>query len=140
MISLFKRLNKEKGTALLFATHDLEAMIDFVERVIVLYGGVMVEEFPISRLWESRHPHTVELVRYFGFLKNKFTDDILNSYNFNAKNRSINQGLGGCVFVQQCQRHRILGNPDICIRSMPALEEIDNEHCVACHFIQKVVE
>ncbi len=140
MLALFKKLNEEKGTALLFATHDLEAMIDFVDRVIVLYGGALVESFPISRLWETRHPHTVELVRYHGFLKNKFTEEVLAPYNVENKDRIIGKDGGGCVFAHQCQRFRILGNPDLCVDSRPPLEQVGSEHLVACHFSGKVVE
>jgi ABC-type glutathione transport system ATPase component len=140
MLALFKQLNERKGTALLFATHDLEAMIDFVTRVIVLFGGTLVESFPISSLWETRHPHTVELVRYYGFLKNKFTDNDLAPYNVENKGRISNLEKNGCIFAHQCQRFRILGNPDICIDEKPSLVQIDNDHFVACHFSGKVVE
>jgi oligopeptide transport system ATP-binding protein len=140
MLALFKKLNEEKGTALLFATHDLEAMIDFVDRVIVMYGGMQVESFPIGKLWESLHPHTVELVRYFGFLKNKFTDEVLAPYILENKNRVLSEDRGGCRFATQCQRHRKLGYPDICNATSPLLEEMDSGHFVACHFKEKAVE
>jgi len=140
MLSLFKRLNKEKGTALLFATHDLEAMTDFVERVIVLYGGTIVEEIPIESLWGARHPHTVELVRYHGFLKNKFTDDALASYNNESKDRIVDITNSGCVYAGQCQRYRILGKPSACTEEQPQLKRIDIDHSVACYFADKVVE
>jgi ABC-type glutathione transport system ATPase component len=140
MISLFDRLNREKGTALLLATHDLEAMTGFVQRVLVLYGGFLVECLPIEKLWEPRHPHTVELVRYHGFLKNMFTEGVLSSYNFENKDRVVQDCIGGCVFIHQCQRFRLLGNPGMCVEKQPALEEVDISHKAACHYHGKVVE
>jgi peptide/nickel transport system ATP-binding protein len=140
MLSLIGKLNSEKGTALLFATHDLEAMIDFVERVVVLYGGRMVEDIPIELLWEARHPHTVELVRYHGFLKNKFTEDDLSSYNSENKERFFDSKAGGCIFVRQCQRFKALNYPSICIETEPELTEARERHRVACHFKEKVIE
>jgi peptide/nickel transport system ATP-binding protein len=140
MLALFKGLNSENGTALLFATHDLEAMIDFVDRVIVLYGGFLVEQLPIERIWEARHPHTVELVRYHGFLKNRFTDDVLMSYNSEEKERTIDFAGAGCIFAHQCQRFRVLGYPSQCVDKQPSLQKLDGGHSVACHFAEKVVE
>jgi peptide/nickel transport system ATP-binding protein len=140
MLSLFRKLNTEKGTALLFATHDLEAMIDFVGRVVVLFGGHLVEDLPIELLWEARHPHTVELVRYHGFLKDKFTETVLLSYNSENKESSLDSTAGGCIFARQCQRFRVMDFPSICIEKQPELIKSGERHWVACHFGDKVIE
>jgi len=139
MMALFDRLNKEKNMAFLFATHDLEAISGFVNRVIVLYGGVIVEQLPIDRLWEAVHPHTLELVRYHGFLKNRLTMDTLSSYNTADREGSANPEHG-CIFVNNCQRYRLLGKPKLCLEVKPSLNEVANGHRAACHFNDKVVE
>jgi ABC-type oligopeptide transport system ATPase subunit len=138
-ISLFDKLNKEKGTAILFATHDLEAMAGFIQRVIVLFGGAVVEKFPINKLWQVRHPHTLELVRYHGFLKNMFTEKELSSYNKSIDGQTIDN-KDACVFVNYCQRYRLMEKPEICRQRQPALEQIEGEHYAACHFKGEVVE
>jgi ABC-type glutathione transport system ATPase component len=138
-ISLFERLNQEKGTAILFATHDLEAMAGFISRVIVLFGGAVVEKFPFDRLWQTRHPHTLELVRYHGFLKNMFTEKELSSYNKTKEEYAI-ENKDACVFVNYCQRYRLAGKPEACRKSQPALEQIEGEHYVACHYRGEVIE
>ena len=138
-ISLFEKLNQEKGTAILFATHDLEAMAGFIKRVIVLFGGAVVEEFPFERLWQTCHPHTVELVRYHGFLKNIFTEKELSSYN-KTKDEYAVGNQDACVFINYCQRYRLAGKPEVCRKSQPALEQIEGEHYAACHYKGKVIE
>jgi ABC-type oligopeptide transport system ATPase subunit len=138
-ISLFERLNREKGTAILFATHDLEAMAGFIQRVIVLFGGVVVEKFPFDRLWQTCHPHTVELVRYHGFLKNIFTEKELSSYN-KTKDEHAVENKEACVFINYCQRYKLSGKPEACRSSQPALEQIESEHYAACHLRGKVIE
>lgn len=139
MMALFERLNKEKNMAFLFATHDLEAISGFVERVIVLYGGVVVEKLPIDRLWEAVHPHTLELVRYHGFLKNRLTMDTLSSYNTADKEGSANPEHG-CIFINNCQRFRLLGKPKLCLEAKPSLSQVAPGQFAACHFNDKVVE
>lgn len=138
-ISLFEKLNRERGTAILFATHDLEAMAGFIQRVIVLFGGAVVEKFPFDRLWQTCHPHTVELVRYHGFLKNVFTEKELSSYNKTKDERAV-ENQEACVFVNYCQRYRLAGKPEACRKSQPVLEQIEGEHYAACHFKGKVIE
>ena len=138
-ISLFERLNREKGTAILFATHDLEAMAGFIQRVIVLFGGTVVEQFPFERLWQTCHPHTVELVRYHGFLKNIFTEKELSSYN-KTKDEHAVENRDACVFINYCQRYKLAGKPEACRLSQPALEQIEGEHYAACHLRGKVIE
>ena len=140
ILSLFERLNTEKQMALLIATHDLEAMLEVVDRVIVLYGGVVVEMFPVSRLWDAAHPHTLELVRYHGFLKNKLTADVLSSYTSRAQNPATGGIETGCVFADNCQRYRVLGMPKECSEKQPPLTEIAPGHKTACYFHDKVVE
>ncbi|MCD6161518.1 MAG: ABC transporter ATP-binding protein [candidate division Zixibacteria bacterium] len=140
ILSLFEKLNKEKNLALLIATHDLEAMLEIVNRVIVMYGGIIVEMLPIEQLWECCHPHTVELVRYHGFLKNKLTVDVLSSYNSKTKDLSAESIKTGCVFVNNCQRYQILGKPEICREKQPPLTDNGNEHKTACYFYNKVEE
>lgn|GEM_PF-1075515 len=139
IISLFQKLNCEKGTAILFATHDLEAMEGFIQRVIVLFGGVVVEKFPFERLWEVRHPHTLELVRYHGFLKNLFTDKELSSYN-KTKDERVIENKDACVFINYCQRYRLSGKPEACRTIQPELERVDEGHYAACHLRDKVLE
>ena len=140
ILSLFEKLNKEKNVAFLIATHDLEAMVEVVERVVVLYGGVIIEEFPIKRFWEVCHPHTVELVRYYGFLKNKLTADVLTSYNTGAKVLSIENTGTGCVFIDNCRRYQLLGKQDECLAKQPSLLTVEYDHKSACYFYNKAVE
>ena len=138
-ISLFEKLNAERGTAILFATHDLEAMTGFIQRVIVLFGGAVVEKFPIDRLWQVCHPHTLELVRYHGFLKNMFTQKELLSYNQTIDRHTVDNKYG-CVFIDYCQRYSLLGMPKDCQNSQPELKQVLGEHYTACHHKDEVKE
>ena len=44
MLQLFKDINNEIGSAILFITHDLDVIAEMAQRVIVMYQGRIVEE------------------------------------------------------------------------------------------------
>jgi oligopeptide/dipeptide ABC transporter ATP-binding protein len=49
----------ERGSALLFITHDLAVVATVCERVLVMYGGRVVESGPVHEVFTSpRHPYT----------------------------------------------------------------------------------
>ena len=49
----------ERGAALLFITHDLAVVASVCERVLVMYGGRIVEAGPVREVFTNpRHPYT----------------------------------------------------------------------------------
>jgi oligopeptide/dipeptide ABC transporter ATP-binding protein len=49
----------ERGAALLFITHDLAVVATVCERVMVMYGGRIVESGPVKEVFTNpRHPYT----------------------------------------------------------------------------------
>jgi oligopeptide/dipeptide ABC transporter ATP-binding protein len=49
----------ERGAALLFITHDLAVVATVCERVLVMYGGRIVETGPVQEVFtDPRHPYT----------------------------------------------------------------------------------
>ncbi|CAH1653770.1 Ni(2(+)) ABC transporter ATP binding subunit NikE [Hyphomicrobiales bacterium] len=55
-IDLFKQIQAARGTAFLFVTHDLRLVHRFCERVIVMDGGRIVENVPVTRPLHFTHP------------------------------------------------------------------------------------
>jgi peptide/nickel transport system ATP-binding protein len=63
MLALIDRLVAEEGSALLFITHDLAVVSGRCERVLVMYGGRIVESGPTAAVFASpRHPYTAGLL------------------------------------------------------------------------------
>ena len=59
VLALIRQLVTEDGMGLLLISHDLGLMRDQVERVMVMYGGAVVESAPIKALFGMRaHPYT----------------------------------------------------------------------------------
>jgi peptide/nickel transport system ATP-binding protein len=63
MLRLIDRLVDEEGSGLLFITHDLAVVSGLCERVLVMYGGRIVESGPTADVFAApRHPYTAGLL------------------------------------------------------------------------------
>src|SRR5438045_6549389 len=59
-------LKHDLGFAVLFITHDLSLLLEFADRVAIMYAGELVETAPARTLGErARHPYTLGLLRSF---------------------------------------------------------------------------
>ncbi len=59
ILGLLERIRRERGTALLLVSHDLDVVASRVDRVLVMYAGRVVEEAPADRLFQrAAHPYT----------------------------------------------------------------------------------
>ena len=64
VIALLRRLNAEKGTAILLITHSIAVVASLCERIVVMYAGRVVEDGPADRLLrDPRHPYTWSLLQ-----------------------------------------------------------------------------
>jgi len=63
ILELIKELQAELGMGLVMVTHDLGVVAETVDRVIVMYGGSVMEEGPVQGIFdEPRHPYTRALL------------------------------------------------------------------------------
>jgi oligopeptide/dipeptide ABC transporter ATP-binding protein len=63
IIELVKRLRDELGMAIIWITHDLGIIAGLADRVMVMYGGLVVEEVPVVELYTNpQHPYTIALL------------------------------------------------------------------------------
>ncbi len=63
IVELVKRLRDELGMAIIWITHDLGIIAGLAQRVIVMYGGFIIEEAPVKELYaHPEHPYTLGLI------------------------------------------------------------------------------
>ncbi len=63
ILELLADLKKRLGTSILMITHDLGVIAETAERVLVMYGGEIVEEAPVRVLFDdAHHPYTEGLM------------------------------------------------------------------------------
>ena len=63
ILELLADLQRRLGTAVLLITHDLGVIAEVARRVVVMYGGEVVEEAPVAELFaRAHHPYTEGLL------------------------------------------------------------------------------
>ena len=63
ILELLGELQRQFGTSVLLITHDLGVVAETVSRVLVMYGGEIVEEAPVGELFaRAHHPYTEGLL------------------------------------------------------------------------------
>ena len=59
IVDLIAELRRDLGIAVIFISHNLELVAEIVDRVVVMYGGKVVENGPVEAIELSpRHPYT----------------------------------------------------------------------------------
>lgn len=63
ILQLIKDLQTDLGMGLIMITHDLGVIAETADRVVVMYGGKVMEEAPVTEIFERpRHPYTRALL------------------------------------------------------------------------------
>jgi oligopeptide transport system ATP-binding protein len=122
---LVKRLRDELGMAIIWITHDLGVVAGLAQRVLVMYGGFIIEEAPVKELYANpQHPYTL------GLLGSLPRIDALE----NSKLESI-EGLppvlyqkpNACPFAPRCK-----WVVEHCWKENPPLITVGPDHRAAC--------
>ncbi|HEX4768248.1 MAG TPA: ABC transporter ATP-binding protein [Lichenihabitans sp.] len=62
VLGVLDRLVAERGMGLIFISHNLTAVASFCDRVLVMYGGRVMEDCDAGSLQAARHPYTRALL------------------------------------------------------------------------------
>ncbi|MDX6504040.1 MAG: peptide/nickel transport system ATP-binding protein [Gaiellaceae bacterium] len=129
-------LKKELGFAVLFITHDLSLLVEFSERIAIMYAGEIVEEAPADVLFRKpRHPYTVGLMNSFPPL----TGEIKRMSGIPGSPPDLSDPPSGCRFNPRCPHcngeDQQLYQLQTAVR--PVLKSVEPDHLVACHLVER---
>ncbi|MEM6888444.1 MAG: ABC transporter ATP-binding protein [Pseudomonadota bacterium] len=125
IISLLKRLCRERGTAAMLITHDMGVIAEAADRVAVMYAGRLAELGPVRDvLTAPRHPYTFGLMGSTP-LASKGRDRL---HQIPGAMPRLDALPAGCAFAPRCPRAQ-----DPC-RSNPGPVISDKAGRVACWF------
>jgi peptide/nickel transport system ATP-binding protein len=128
IVSLLVDLKREYGMCILFVSHNLAVVRRLCERVLVLYLGRMMELATSEGLYtRPLHPYTRELLESVPIADPDIQPGRLARV-LGGEPPSPLDPPSGCVFRTRCP-HAI----DVCHERVPAWEEAERSHWVACH-------
>lgn len=125
IVDLVIRLRKELGMAIIWITHDLGVVASIAQRVAVMYGGFIIEEAPVKELFRNpRHPYTIGLI---GSLPQIELEGRKRLFSIDGMPPMLYQKPHTCPFSPRCRWAK-----ERCRVENPLLEDVGNEHRVAC--------
>ncbi|MFL6036122.1 MAG: ABC transporter ATP-binding protein [Gaiellaceae bacterium] len=127
-------LKREFGFAVLFITHDLSLLLEFADRISIMYAGELVETATAERLAANPlHPYTQGLLRSFPPL----TGPLARLTGIPGAPPDLRDPPPGCRFNPRCP-HCVPERLGLYVRQTterPRLQEIEPAHHVACHLV-----
>lgn len=129
ILELLEELKRELKMGLLLITHDLGVVYEYADRVMVMYGGQIVEHAPTKELLKlTKHPYTEGLLASIPNLDEEvdrlgtIKGVVPPAYRFPQ----------GCRFSDRCPHVM-----DKCKVSNPELTKITQDHNVRCYLYEK---
>ena len=133
ILHLMNELQKEKGTSIIFITHDLGVINEMADDVAVMYCGQVVEKAPARVIFsdsKKSHPYTEGLMRSIP--------------RMNAMDQKIEPIPGvvphpldlpaGCKFAPRCKYCTRK-----CVEQEPLLVQVEENQMVRCFYPEKEV-
>jgi len=127
ILRLMNDLKKEKGTSIIFITHDLGVIYQMADDVAVMYCGQVVEMAPIDVVFKKRqfsHPYTEGLMKSIPRL------DTPVGSKLDVIEGAVPHPLDlpqGCKFNPRCKNAK-----DKCRKEEPELHAVDANHFIRC--------
>ena len=125
ILALIGTLVADSGMALLLISHDLDLMARSVERVMVMYGGTVVEDGPGAQVLAApAHPYTRGLV---GARPRLGAPRGARLATIPGRVPALGEWPAGCPFADRCG-----WVIDACRAGLPALVEVAPGHTARC--------
>ncbi|KUO95505.1 ABC transporter ATP-binding protein [Ferroacidibacillus organovorans] len=126
ILKLMNELKEQYRLAFLYITHDLASARYFGDRIMVMYGGKIMESADSRELLRKPlHPYTQLLLAATpGHEEKRALPETSNLPP------NLTESRKGCPFAARCPH--VTGR---CEQEEPALEEVAESHAVACHLV-----
>jgi oligopeptide/dipeptide ABC transporter ATP-binding protein len=150
LLRLMRQQVEENGTSLILITHDLAAVSQMADTIVVLYCGRIVERGPADEIINRpRHPYTrglIDSIPHEAPLDGGIADKKRRLRQIPGSVPDIRKLPPGCAFAPRCTHAT-----DRCRMDDPALTDVAasfrsmasapiRPHAVACHFPLAVPE
>ncbi len=134
IFDLLREQQAQRGTAVLLITHDMGAVAEMADRVVVMYGGRVVEQGNVTQILERpSHPYTRGLIACLPELDPAPTDDRPDLPEIPGVVPSVWDRGQGCPFHDRCAQAM-----ERCVSHFPPLFRGDAGQDVACWLYEEV--
>lgn len=138
ILELVKELRQKLGMAIIWITHDLGVIAAIADRVMVMYGGQVVEHAPVKELFaRPQHPYTRALLK-----------TIPSIHGARAARLQVIEGQPPILMAEPTScpfRARCVHALEVCAHQNPLRHPVDSAgvgegHDVACHWVAEPAE
>jgi oligopeptide/dipeptide ABC transporter ATP-binding protein len=126
VLALLREARDKLGSGILYISHDLAAVAQICDRVLIMYAGEIVEHAPTKEIFnDPKHPYTQGLLASIPPLGGDVSR-YLSAIPGMPPDPSV--PVAGCRFVDRCDRVM-----DICRSARPDLIRIGHAREVRCY-------
>jgi oligopeptide/dipeptide ABC transporter ATP-binding protein len=127
ILDLIRRLQQERGLAVILITHDMGVIAEMADHVVVMYLGHEVEKGPIDAIFHApAHPYTRALLRS---IPSVLAEPRSRLATISGSIPHPFARPSGCPFHPRCPDFI----PGTCDKTFPAEVAIAANHAAACH-------
>ncbi|WP_089985701.1 ABC transporter ATP-binding protein [Clostridium sp. C105KSO13] len=125
ILDLLKQLQQEMGTSVILITHDLGVIASMCDRVLVMYGGKIVETGTVDEVfYEFKHPYTAGLLNSIAGIN---TPKDTRLISIEGTPPDLFNPPAGCPFAARCRCAM-----EVCYKMPPKNYEISAGHETMC--------
>ena len=127
MLERIQALSRQRGTAVVLITHNLGVVARVADRVLVMYGGRMMEQAETVALYQSpAHPYTWALLNAVPRLDDPLDRELRP---LRGQPPDLKDPVDECPFVPRCNK----ATNECRTSPMPPHELVAPDHTVACY-------
>lgn len=129
ILRLMKKLKSELSTAIILITHDLGVVADICSRIVVMYGGMIMEEGVAEDIfYRTAHPYTMGLLKSVP----RLDQDSSRLFSIKGSPPNLLKPPQGCPFVSRCNYAM-----RICAQNCPEYAYLSENHKSMCWLLHE---
>ncbi len=127
ILDLMKNLQKQKGTSIIFITHNLGVVAEICDTVSVMYAGKIVESGTVFEIFDNpQHPYTKALLDS----NPKEADKSKKMKTIDGAPPPLYAEFTSCPFAPRCEFAT-----EKCKSSLPTITRLSETHSASCHLL-----
>ena len=128
ILDLLTHLKQSTQTSIIMITHDLGVIASMCSRILVMYGGIIVEEGDVREIfYQPRHPYTWGLLNSIPKARSDRGEKLIP---IKGTPPDMLMPPKGCPFAPRCRYCM-----PVCREYMPPRTVLSETHAVSCHLM-----